>query len=73
MTLPAVDNPERVVIAIGDMLQVVLSCIRPYKEAAQNSSGVTSRTLGLDSRIQIDSPWAFVDDSMTPISFFNAP
>lgn len=72
VTLPAVEDPELIAAAIADFVQTVLGEARPYNEDELRPVGTTSRSLAFDSRIQMDTPWAFVDESMTPISFFGA-
>ncbi|MEU4806608.1 hypothetical protein [Actinosynnema sp. NPDC023587] len=71
MTFPAVDDSDLIAVAIGDALESAMHYCRSGPEDSFESQTVR-RLRTMDFRVQLVTPWAFVDESMTPISFFGA-
>ncbi len=76
VSFPAVDDPDRIADAIEHIFDGIIAHSGHRLRATADGLQVWDRWFemnqGLDPRIEIDSPWAIINDSTTPVTFFGA-
>jgi hypothetical protein len=74
ISFPAVDDPDRIADAIEHIFDGIIAHRGHRLPATANGLEAWDRWVetnqGLDPRIAINSPWAIIDDSATPVTLF---
>jgi hypothetical protein len=71
VTFPGFDESKVVNIAIGDVLQSAFASVSGAADS-YHTYPLGGSNMNLDSRIQINSPWSSIDETMQSITVFAA-
>ena len=72
VTFSGLDTARSIKLAIGNVLHAGLYALDRTEWNSSTDNYPLNAQFGLDSRVQINTPWALIDESMVPITIFAA-